>query len=95
MADFTVHIPDSFVARVVVPVEIRMGTIAGEPFVVDKILPWLGVPDVASLTPKQQAEVICQYHLWSLTLNDEVSDATQDAAAAAQQLAIDDFNPGT
>lgn len=95
MADFTVHIPDAFVPRVVGPVETRIQSIRTSALIVDKILPWLGVATVDDLTQLQKAEVICQHFLWSLTANKEGGDAREIAWHDAVDQAVDDFNPGT
>ena len=95
MADFTVHIPDAFVPRVVDPVEDRLQSIRTSAVVVDKILPWLGVATVDDLTPTQKPEVVCQHFLWSLTANVEAGDARDIAWQDAVDQAVDDFSPGT
>lgn len=95
MAEFTVHIPDSFVARVVTPVEDRIQAIQGDSVVVDKILPWLGVATVDDLTPKQKAEVVCQYYLWSMVATLHASEEMSLVWNTAWQDTADDFDPGT
>ncbi len=95
MAQFDVHIPDSFVARLVVPVDRRIETIGFNEMVLNKILPYLGVPDIASLTAKQKAEVVCMYHLWELEVQNHSSTDANDARTAAALDSFNSFNPGT
>jgi hypothetical protein len=95
MAQFDVHIPDSFVSRLTNPVDERVAAVWNFDVVQQKILPWLGVSDQASLTNAQKAELVCQVHLWELESN---SHSRNDAAAArnaAVQDSLDSFNPGT
>jgi len=93
MADFTVHIPDSFIARLQPAVVQRAINVEMNPVVQQKLLPWYGVSDVSSLTDKQKAELVCQVHLWQLE-NQAHRDAEVEAARdAADQDSLDNFNP--
>ena len=94
MADFTVHIPDAFVPRLVGPVDNFILAWESHP-IMAKILAYLGVPEVASLTAKQRGEVFCQCHLWKSVADVEVSEAATTAMDDARQAVEDDFEPGT
>ena len=90
MADFTVHIPDSYVARLVDPVDQRLAAIENLD-VTQKYLAWLGAATIADLTPNQRPEVVCGVFLWQLSANMVTDEAGQTAREEAYQGEEDDF----
>lgn len=90
MADFTVHIPDAFVPRLVDVVDTWVHHIDGLQ-VAQKYLNWVGKTNVDELTNKQKAELACIVFLWKLAANKEADDGATAGRDAARQQAEDDF----
>ena len=93
MADFTVYIPDSFVARLQPAVVERAINIEGNAVVMGKLLPHYGVSSVLDLTDKEKAELCCQLHLWQLENQFHRDNEVEAAREAADQDSYDSFNP--
>lgn len=94
MADFTITVPDAFLAgHDVVPAVTARAEHIENLAVTQKILTAWGEPDVASLTTVEKGELVLLVHIWTLTKRWERWAAEIAAGNAADQDALDDFSP--
>ena len=92
--EFTITVPDAFIAgHDVVPAVQARSTHIENRGVTQKILAAMGETDVEDLTNVQRGELVLLVFLWDMTREFERNAARGAAENAADQDALDDFNP--